>query len=155
MEKITTCIWLDDQAEAAAKFYSEVFKDSKIINTSRYDGVGQDVTGGKAGAVMTVELELEGRKFTLLNGGPIFKPNEAVSFMVACKDQAEIDYYWEKLSAVPESEQCGWLKDKFGVSWQILPANMGELMSAGGSEATAAMLKMHKIVVAELEATAK
>ncbi len=150
MQKITPFLWFDSQAAEAAQFYTSVFKNGKILNTTHYSETGQEVTGQKPGTVMTVEFELFGQHFTALNGGPLFKFNESISFVVACEDQAEIDDLWSELSAVPASEQCGWLKDKFGVSWQIVPRNMNELIQTPAS--IEAMLKMKKINIAELEA---
>lgn len=156
MQKITPHIWFDKEAEEAAKFYTSIFKDSKILNTSYYSEVGKEVHGQESGTVLTVEFELNGQKFTALNGGPLFKFNESVSFMISCEDQDEIDYYWEKLSAVPESEQCGWLKDKFGLSWQVVPAQLGEIMRGPGADkAMAKLLKMKKLDIAVLETAAK
>jgi predicted 3-demethylubiquinone-9 3-methyltransferase (glyoxalase superfamily) len=147
MQKITTCLWFDNEAEEAAKFYTSIFKDSQIINTVKY--MTETPSDKPLGSVMLVEFDLAGRRFTGLNGGPHFKFNEAISFPIACEDQAEIDYFWEKLSAVPASEQCGWVKDKFGVSWQIIPKNMSELITTPAK--MQAMLKMKKIIIAELE----
>ena len=149
-QKITTFLWFDHNAEEAMKYYTSVFKDGKIIDITRYPSdmqVGPIPDMG--GQVLNGIFELGGQRFYCLDGGPIFKFNEAVSLMVACEDQVEIDYFWEKLSAVPESEQCGWCKDKFGLSWQIVPKNMGELLSS--NEAVQAMLKMKKIDIEELE----
>src|SRR5687767_5391958 len=121
MQKITPCLWFDDKAEEAVNFYLSIFKNGKILNLTRYDEAGAKVSGQAAGSVMTIEFELFGQKFMALNGGPIFKFTEAISLMVNCETQAEVDELWQKLSAVPESEQCGWLKDKYGLSWQIVP----------------------------------
>jgi len=158
MQKFYPNLWFDTQAEEAANFYVSIFPGSKLLNTTHYPEVGQEVSGMAPGTVMTVEFELNGQKFTGLNGGPIFKFNEAVSFVVPCDSQEEIDEIWGKLSAVPESEQCGWLKDKYGVSWQIVPSNMDELLSgndeAGNNRAMEAMLKMHKLDIAGLKAAA-
>jgi predicted 3-demethylubiquinone-9 3-methyltransferase (glyoxalase superfamily) len=155
MQKITPFLWFDDQAEEAAKFYVSVFKDSRILGDSRYGEEGQEITGQKPGTVMVVDFEIEGQRFAALNGGPLFKFNESISFVVGCKTQEEIDYYWEKLSAVPASEQCGWLKDKFGVSWQIVPAEMDKMMREGSKEQVArltrAFLKMKKFDLKELK----
>ena len=133
MQKITPCLWFDKQAEEAANFYISVFSGSafggRIGNISRYGKEGHAIHKMPEGLVMTVEFELAGQTFTALNGGPVFKFNEAVSFQVYCDSQKEIDYFWGKLSADPKSEQCGWLKDKFGVSWQIVPTILDELMS--------------------------
>jgi predicted 3-demethylubiquinone-9 3-methyltransferase (glyoxalase superfamily) len=123
MHKITPCLWFDDQAEEAAKFYTSIFKNSKIGKTTRYGKEGYEVHERPAGTVMTVEFEIEGQPYVALNGGPHFKFNEAISFQVHCKTQEELDYYWEKLTAGgdPKAQQCGWLKDKFGMSWQVVP----------------------------------
>lgn len=151
-QKITTCLWFDRNAEEAATYYCSVFNDSKILNVTHYPTAGlADFQKDRAGEVLTVLLELNGQKFMALNGGPNFTFNEAVSMMVDCKDQDEIDYYWDKLSAVPEAEQCGWCKDRFGLSWQITPeARMPELNPAQ----FAALMQMKKIDIAELEAAA-
>jgi predicted 3-demethylubiquinone-9 3-methyltransferase (glyoxalase superfamily) len=127
MQKITPCLWFDSNAEEAVQFYRSVFKDSKIGNVSRYGEAGKEIHGKPAGSVLTIEFELNGQKFTALNGGPIFKFTEAISFQVACDSQEEIDYYWEKLSDGGQKSQCGWLKDKYGLSWQIVPRLLGEL----------------------------
>lgn len=154
-QKITPNLWFDTQAEEAAKYYTSVFKNSKVGNVSRYGKEGFEVHKIPEGTAMTVEFELDGMSFLALNGGPVFKLNEAVSFIVSCKDQEEVDYYWQKLSAVPENEQCGWCKDKFGLSWQIVPKQMGELMGdpdpVRAGRVMQAMLKMHKIVIADLQ----
>lgn len=149
MQKITPFLWFDTEAEEAANFYVSVFKDSKINSISRYRGVGQEITGKAAGTVMTVSFSLAGQDFTALNGGPQFKFSESISFVVACEDQAEVDYFWDKLTALPEAGQCGWTKDKYGVSWQIVPRNMGELISS--PQAMEAMLKMKKIDIEQLK----
>lgn len=148
-QKITPNLWFDGNAKEAADYYVSVFPDSKIIMTSHYpnsaeDGLA-DFQKDMAGKVLVVEFELSGLRFVAINAGPEFKFNEAVSFSIACEDQAEIDYFWEKLSTVPESEQCGWCKDQFGLSWQVVPKNMGELMKR--PNAFANMMKMHKIVI--------
>ena len=128
MQKITPFLWFDNNAEEAANFYVSIFKNSKVLNTSRYGDAGP----GPKGTVLIVEFELDGQKFIALNGGPQFKFTEAVSFVVNCETQEEIDYFWEKLSAGGEKLQCGWLKDKYGLSWQVVPTILGELM--GGNE---------------------
>jgi len=157
VQKIAPCLWFDGQAEDAAKFYTAIFKNSTIRKISRYGDAGQEITGGKPGSVLTVEFALDGQVFTGLNGGPRFKFNEAVSFQVSCSTQAEIDYYWDKLGAGgnPKAQQCGWLKDQFGLSWQIVPEKLGELMSTGTRAQTertmAALLKMKKLDIAALE----
>ena len=154
---ITPCLWFDDQAEEAANFYISIFKNSKITAISRYGEAGQDVHGMPPGSVMTVAFELNGQPFTALNGGPVFKFNEAVSLQIGCETQDEVDYYWEKLSAVgdPDAQQCGWVKDKFGLSWQIVPNALPEMMGHPDPEksqrAMTAMLGMKKLNIAELE----
>jgi len=149
MQKITPCLWFDSQAEEAAKFYTSIFPNSKILETVPY--LTETPSNKPVGSTMLVNFEINGQPFTALNGGPYFKISEAISFQVFCKDQTEIDYYWEKMSAVPESEQCGWLKDKFGVSWQIVPENIGELLKS--EKAMKAFLEMHKIDIASLIST--
>lgn len=163
MQKIITSLWFDDQTEKAINFYVDVFngapnkkQESKIISIMRYEK-GMEAPGVEEmeGKIITAVFELAGQRFMALDGGPIFKFTEAISLDVECEDQAEVDYFWEKLSAVPESEQCGWLKDKFGLSWQIVPKRMGELLSDSNKKkslaAMNAMLKMHKLDIAELE----
>lgn len=156
-QRIAACLWFDDQAEQAANFYVSIFKNSKIGKISRYPNAGQEIHGKPPGSVMTVEFELDGHSFTALNGGPIFTFSEAISLMVNCRDQAEVDYYWEKLGdgGDPKARQCGWLKDKFGLSWQIVPEGMEEAMSgpdpAGVERAFKAMLGMKKLDVAALK----
>jgi len=151
MQKITPCLWFDNQAEEAANFYTSIFKNSKIGNITRYGKEGYEIHGKEEGTVLTVDFEIEGQKFTALNGGPVFKFNEAISFVVNCKTQKEVDYYWEKLSEGGDerAQQCGWLKDKYGVSWQILPGVLSELVGDPASEksqrAMKAMLQMKKI----------
>ena len=157
IQRITPCLWFDQQAEEAANFYTGVFKNSKITHISHYGDAGREVHGQKPGTVMLVAFELDGHSFTALNGGPVFKFNEAVSFQVNCDSQQEIDYYWDKLSAggAPEAQQCGWLKDRYGASWQIVPRAMGELMTsadpAKSNRVMSAMLKMKKIDLAALQ----
>jgi predicted 3-demethylubiquinone-9 3-methyltransferase (glyoxalase superfamily) len=155
MTAITPCLWFDDQAEPAAKFYTGIFKHSKILNVARFPEAGQEVHGKPAGSVMTVEFELDGQKFTALNGGPLFKFSEAISLQVDCKCQEEVDYFWEKLGAGGQDSQCGWLKDKFGLSWQIIPRQLNELMAdkdpAKSARVMQAMLKMSKLDVATLQ----
>jgi predicted 3-demethylubiquinone-9 3-methyltransferase (glyoxalase superfamily) len=153
VQKITPFLWFDKQAEEAVEFYVSVFKDAKIHDVSRYDDATAKAAGMPAGTAMTVSFELHGQEFIALNGGPIYKFNEAVSFVVTCKDQDEIDYYWDKLSADPEAEQCGWLKDKYGLSWQVIPEDLPELIST--PEAAAAMMSMKKIDVNKLRELAK
>src|ERR1044071_9106299 len=130
-QKITPCLWFDDRAEEAAKFYASIFKNSKIGKITRYDEEASQASGRPLGSVMIVEFTLEGQQFLALNGGPIFKFTEAISFIVNCETQEEIDYYWSRLTegGDPSSQVCGWLKDKFGLSWQIVPAVLGEMLS--------------------------
>lgn len=155
--KIYPCLWFDSQAEEAAKFYVSIFPDSKIMQITRYSEVGKEFHQKPVGSVLTVMFELAGQTFTILNGGPMFVLNEAMSLTVDCGDQAEVDYYWEKLGAGgdPNAQQCGWLKDKFGVSWQIVPRRWIELVSDHTSEkahrAMAAMFEMKKLDIATLE----
>jgi len=157
IQRITPCLWFDDQAEEAAKLYTGIFKNSKIVAVSRYGKAGQEVHGRPPGTVMTVAFELEGQTFTALNGGPIFKFNEAISFQVNCDTQAEVDYYWEKLSAGGDvkAQQCGWLKDRYGASWQIVPRVLVEMVMdpdpAKSGRAMEAMLQMKKLDIAELK----
>ena len=146
MQKITPCLWFDNEAEEAANFYVSIFPNSKITEVVHAPA---DTPSGPKGSLLLVNIEINGQPFTLLNGGPYFKISEAISFQIFCKDQQEIDSYWEKMSAVKESEQCGWCKDKFGVSWQIVPENIGELVKS--EKAMQTFLKMHKIVIADLE----
>lgn len=154
MQTIIPSLWFDNNCVEAMNFYVAVFPNSKIISTTYYpENLDEPHMTGMQGKVLNGEFELNGQRFIALDGGPIFKFNEAISLTIPCKDQAEIDHYWEALSAVPESEQCGWVKDKYGLSWQIIPANMGELLKT--NNAMAAMLKMKKIVIAELEAANK
>jgi predicted 3-demethylubiquinone-9 3-methyltransferase (glyoxalase superfamily) len=156
-QEMHICLWFDNQAEDAAKFYTGIFKDSRVIATARYGKEGFEVHHRPAGSVMTVKFELNGLKFTALNGGPEFKFTEAMSIEVHCETQEEIDYYWEKLTAGgdPKAQACGWLKDKFGVSWQIVPNMMGDLFKGGQSDksqrAFAAMMKMKKLDIGALK----
>lgn len=151
MPKITPFLWFDNQAEEAARFYTSIFKNSKIGTITRY-GEGLPLP---AGTVMTVSFTLDGQEFTALNGGPEFKFTEAISFYILCENQAEVDHYWEKLTAGGEESVCGWLKDKFGLSWQVVPRQLIELMNDPDREkaqrVTNAMLQMRKIDVALLE----
>jgi predicted 3-demethylubiquinone-9 3-methyltransferase (glyoxalase superfamily) len=157
MQPITPCLWFDDQGEEAAKFYTSIFKDSRIGKISRYGEAGKEIHGKQPGTAMTVEFELDGQAFTALNGGPMFKFNEAVSFQVHCETQEEIDYYWEKLGAGgdPNAQQCGWLKDKFGVSWQVVPTVLGRLMQpddpAKSERVMKALLQMGKLDIQRLQ----
>jgi predicted 3-demethylubiquinone-9 3-methyltransferase (glyoxalase superfamily) len=151
MQKITPYLWFDSQAEEAANFYVSIFNNSKIVNISRYGEAGP----GPVGTVLTVSFELEGQEFTALNGGPAFKFTEAISFFVDCKSQEEVDELWEKLSAGGEEGPCGWLKDKFGLSWQIVPTLLIEMLNDPDPEkarrVTEAMLQMKKIDIPTLE----
>jgi predicted 3-demethylubiquinone-9 3-methyltransferase (glyoxalase superfamily) len=155
--RITPCLWFAEQAEEAARFYTGVFKNSRITAVTRYGKAGQEVHGRPPGSVMVVAFELDGHPFTALNGGPQFTFNESISFQVECDTQDEIDYYWEKLGAGgdPKAQQCGWLKDRYGLSWQVVP-RMEQFFyrdekSAGAERAMEAMLKMKKIDIAALE----
>ena len=132
VQKITPCLWFDNQAEAAAQFYVSIFKNSGIGTITRYGKEGFEIHGGREGSVMTVTFRLDGQEFTALNGGPHFKFTEAISLVVQCETQAEIDYYWHKLGEGGDvkAQQCGWLKDKYGVSWQIVPAKLLEMIAA-------------------------
>ncbi len=146
MQKIIPNLWFNRNAKEAVSFYTTVFPNSKIISTSYYPEKGlAEFQKDFAGKELTIEFELNGNRFTAINAGDEFKFNESVSFAVYCKDQTEIDYYWEKLSAVPESEQCGWCKDKYGLSWQIVPANIEELMKK--ENAFEIMMQQKKIVI--------
>ncbi len=161
LSSILPCLWFDDEAEEAARFYVSVFKKGKIRNITRYPAVGQEIHGRAPGSVLTVEFVLDGQAFTALNGGPIFKFNEAVSFQVMCRTQEEVDYYWEKLAegGDPKARQCGWLKDRFGLSWQVVPEGMIRMLKNPGSKGTqrafAAMMQMKKLDIAALEAAFK
>jgi predicted 3-demethylubiquinone-9 3-methyltransferase (glyoxalase superfamily) len=151
MQKITPYLWFNTQAEEAVKFYTSIFKNSKVESLVRY---GEEMTG-QAGQVMNIVYELEGQKFFALNGGPAFSFTPAVSFFVECADQEEVDYYWDRLSEGGTVEMCGWLRDKYGVSWQIIPTTLMELMSDSdpvkAGRVTQAMLQMQKIDVAKLK----
>lgn len=148
-QKITPFLWFDDKAEEAAKFYTSIFKNSKIGKMIRYDEEAAQASGRPAGSVMTVEFQLEGQEFVALNGGPHFKFTEAVSFVVNCETQEEVDYFWSKLSAGGEESRCGWLKDKFGLSWQVVPVVLIEMLTDKGTAKAKrvmhAMLQMDKI----------
>jgi predicted 3-demethylubiquinone-9 3-methyltransferase (glyoxalase superfamily) len=154
MQKVTPFLWFDNQAEEAAQLYTSIFDDAKILNIARYPEGGH----GEAGSVMTVEFELEGQKFVGLNGGPEFKFTEAVSFQVSCETQAEVDDFWSRLSEGGEEGPCGWLKDRFGLSWQIVPTALPRLLGDPDREKRErvwqAMLQMKKIEIAELERAA-
>jgi len=149
MQKITPFLWFDSEAEEAAKFYTSIFQNSKIGKITRYDEEASKAAGRPAGSVMTVEFQVEGQEFVALNGGPVFKFTEAVSFVVNCKTQEEVDHFWLKLSAGGEESRCGWLKDKFGLSWQIVPIVLIEMLAdndtAKAKRVMHAMLQMDKI----------
>lgn len=157
MQKITPCLWFDSNAEEAVKFYASVFKNSKIGKISRYGKEGYEIHGQPEGTVLTVEFELNGQMFAALNGGSVFKFNEAISFQVYCKSQREIDYYWVKLSkgGDKKAQQCGWLKDKYGVSWQIVPTVLGKMLQDKDAKKTervmSALLQMKKLDINTLQ----
>jgi len=157
VQSITPCLWFDNQAEEAARFYTGIFKNSKMGTIARYTEAGREVHGRPAGSVMTVAFELNGQPFTALNGGPVFRFTEAVSFQIMCGTQEEVDHYWNKLSegGDPKAQQCGWVKDKYGLSWQVVPAVLPKLMSdpdrKKSGRAMEAMLTMKKLDIAELE----
>ena len=155
-QKITPCLWYDGNAKEAADFYASVFKDSEIGKTSKYDEASSKASGQPEGSVLVVEFEIAGQKFVGLNGGPHFKFSEAISFMIDCKDQAEVDYFWLRLTADGgEESQCGWLKDKFGLSWQVVPSVMSSLVTGpdpeGAKRAMAAMMTMKKIDIKTIQ----
>ena len=155
MQKITPFLWFDDNAEEAANFYVSIFRNSRIVNVARYGEAGEKASGRPKGSVMTVAFELEGQPFVALNGGPIFTFSPAISLAVNCETQKEIDDLWEKLSAGGEKEECGWLKDKYGVSWQIVPAAIGEMMSdpdtVKSERVMQALIQMKKLDIAGLK----
>ncbi len=157
VQRISPCMWFDDQAEQAANFYTSIFPNSRIVTLSRYGDEGTEIHGRAPGSVMTVAFELDGQAFTALNGGPVFTFNEAISFQVYCDSQQEIDHFWDRLSdrGDPNAQQCGWLKDRFGASWQVVPRVLiGMMTDRDGDKADramAAMLKMKKLDIAELE----
>ena len=150
--KITICLWFDNQAEEAAIFYTTVFKNSKIESITRYGKEGFEFHGQQEGTVMTINFNVNGQSFTALNGGPLFKFNESVSFQVFCENQEEIDDYWDKLTAGGDESQCGWLKDKFGVSWQIIPDILPVLLKdpAKAGKVTNAFMQMKKFDISKL-----
>jgi predicted 3-demethylubiquinone-9 3-methyltransferase (glyoxalase superfamily) len=157
IQKITPCLWFDGEAEPAAQFYTTIFPNSKIGSISRYGEAGREFHGKEPGTAMTVPFELDGQSFLGLNGGPMFKLSEAVSFMVNCDSQEEIDYFWEKLSAGGDekAQQCGWLKDKFGLSWQVIPSTLPALMTdsdpAKSQKVMGALMQMKKLDIAALK----
>ena len=155
--RIAPCLWFDDQAEDAARFYVDIFPNSRIVTIVRYGKAGHEVHHRPAGSVMTVDFELDGSALTALNGGPVFTFNEAVSLQINCETQEEVDYYWDRLTSGgdPAAQQCGWLKDRFGLSWQVVPVGMVEMLrnpdAPGAERAMEAMLQMKKIDIAELQ----
>jgi predicted 3-demethylubiquinone-9 3-methyltransferase (glyoxalase superfamily) len=159
MQKITPFLWFDNQAEEAVNFYCEVFagapraKGAKMGKVARYDEAGAKAAGRPVGSLMTASFQLEGQEFIALNGGPYFKFTEAISFVVSCEDQEEIDYYWNKLVDGGQESQCGWLKDKFGLSWQVVPTILSKLLSdpQKSQRTMKAMLPMKKLIIADLE----
>jgi predicted 3-demethylubiquinone-9 3-methyltransferase (glyoxalase superfamily) len=157
LRNIAPCLWFDDQAEEAARYYTAIFPDSRILRTTRYGEAGREIHQKPAGSVMTVVFELDGQEFTALNGGPHFRFNEAISFQVHCETQEDVDYFWEKLSegGDEKAQMCGWLKDRFGVSWQIVPTILAELIQEHESEATAramaALFRMKKLDIESLK----
>jgi predicted 3-demethylubiquinone-9 3-methyltransferase (glyoxalase superfamily) len=157
MQKITPCLWFDDNAEEAANYYVSIFKNSKVGDVTHYGKEGYEIHGREEGSVLTVEFEIEGQKFVALNGGPIFKFNEAVSFQVHCETQQELDYYWDKLSegGDEKAQQCGWLKDKYGVSWQIVPMDLIKMLKDKDKKKSErvmkVMLQMHKLDIDKLK----
>ena len=157
MQKIISNLWFDNQAEEAALFYTSIFKNSSIGEITRYGKEGFEIHGRPEGSVLTVEFLIEGQKFLALNGGPVFKFNEAISFIINCKNQEEVDYYWEKLKigGDPNSQQCGWLKDKYGVSWQVVPEVLTKLMSDPDIKKTERVMKeflqMKKLEIKKLQ----
>lgn len=157
MQKITPCLWFDDNAEEAVNFYLSIFRNASIKHITHYGEAGYDIHHHPAGSVMTIEFELEGMCYTALNGGPMFKLNEAVSFQISCDSQQEVDYYWEKLTAGGDetAQQCGWLKDRFGLSWQIVPRALIQLLQDSDSAKTErvmnALLQMKKLDIAALQ----
>jgi predicted 3-demethylubiquinone-9 3-methyltransferase (glyoxalase superfamily) len=156
-QRIAPCLWFDHEAEEAAKFYTSIFPNSRIVETSRYGEAGHEVHGRPAGSVMTVGFELDGQPFTALNGGPVFKFNEAISLQVNCETQQDVDHYWNRLSegGDPNAQQCGWLKDKYGVSWQVVPRVLSELIKdpdpAKSGRVMEALLHMKKLDIAGLK----
>ena len=155
LQKIIPCLWFDTQAEEAANFYVSIFENSRIVRVHRYVEAGQEIHGKEAGSVQTVEFELDGQRFTALNGGPQFKFNEAISLEVTCETQQEIDFYWQSLTQGGEEVACGWLKDRYGLSWQITPAVLGEMLSDPDEKKVErvmnAFLKMKKLDIAAIE----
>ena len=156
-QRISPCLWFDHQAEEAARFYTGIFPNSRITEISRYGEAGHEIHGQAPGSVMAVDFDLDGVSFTAINGGPVFQFNEAVSLQINCENQQEVDYYWDRLTDGGDvrAQQCGWLKDKFGVSWQVIPIELSALVNDPDSEncrrATEAMLQMKKLDIGELK----
>ncbi|MBI5283569.1 MAG: VOC family protein [Chloroflexi bacterium] len=152
---LSTCLWFDDRAEEAANFYTGIFKDSEILSTMRYPKAAEAVAGKPAGSVMTVDFVIMGQRFMALNGGPEFRFNESVSLVIPCADQREVDYYWERLVEGGEESACGWLKDKFGLSWQVVPDQLDHMLRDGNQNkveaVTAALMDMRKLDIATLQ----
>ena len=157
MQKISPCLWFDNNAEEATSFYTSIFKNSKIGNVTLYGKEGHEIHGKEEGTVMTVDFEIEGQKFLALNGGPIFKFNEAISFQIYCETQEEVDYYWEKLSEAGDekAQQCGWLKDRYGVSWQVVPTVLIKMLQdkdpKKSESVMKALLQMRKLDISALK----
>lgn len=156
VQRITPFLWFDNEAEPAAQLYTSLFPNSRITDVQRYTAEGAQASGRPEGSVMTVAYELDGQKFAAINGGPVFKFNESISLVVNCETQEEIDHYWNALSegGEPKAQQCGWLKDRYGLSWQVVPADLGDLMSANPRDVMAAILQMKKIDLATLRRAA-
>ena len=157
VSKIVPCLWFASEGEEAARFYTSVFPRSRIVEITRYGDAGQEIHGQQPGTVMTVAFELDGHQFTALNGGPVFRFNEAISLQVMCEDQPEVDHYWTQLGAGGDekAQQCGWLKDRFGLSWQIVPRTLLEMIAstdkAASARAFGAMMQMKKLDIAALQ----
>lgn len=157
MKKITPCLWFDNEAEQAAEFYTSIFDNSRILGTTRYGKEGFEIHGRPEGSVMTVRFEINGSEFTALNGGPLFKFNESVSFQVSCETQEELNRYWEKLAegGDPAAQQCGWLKDRYGLSWQIVPQVLEDLITdkdpVRSDRVMRALLEMKRLDISKLE----
>jgi len=156
IQRISPCLWFDDQAEAAVAFYTGIFRNSRVLKVTHYGEAGKGIHGRKPGSVMSMAFEVDGQSFTALNGGPLFQFNEAISFQVSCDNQDEVDYYWERLGEGGDeaAQQCGWLKDPYGVSWQIVPTVLLTMINDPEGEPTRrvtdAMLRMKKLDIAEL-----
>ncbi|MFN8424494.1 MAG: VOC family protein [Anaerolineae bacterium] len=155
LHRITPCLWFDTQAQEAALFYTSIFPNARIVSTLRYGEAGHEIHGKPAGSILTVVFELDGQRFTALNGGPLFAFNEAVSLEVRCDTQEEVDFYWDRLTDGGEESACGWLKDRFGLSWQVTPAALDDLLGDPDYEKTervmTALLQMKKLDLAALE----